>query len=242
MRPPLDAMDSPRTTHEFLTRRGDPPIGYEPPPADSHGAARLVPPGPTAASDPWSTLSRLFRPRHWIAACLLAGFWAILAGVPAAQENDDDEIAPDVTIADEEAALYRGATVPQLPDADVFALDQRRQALDTRALELDDRERQLVVLREDLDQRLDRLTTLEHAMDEYLNRWRKEEEANLAQLVKVYSAMQPAAAATAVQGMEERLATALLERMPEKKAAKIMNLLPVEKAVTIAQRMGQGIP
>jgi len=236
-------MDSPHTTHEFLARRGSPPAGGPPPPAAPHaGAVRSTPPGAAAASRPWPSLSHLFRPRHWIAACLLAGFCAIFAGVPAAQENDDDETAADVTITDEEAALYRGATVPRLPDADVFALEQRRQALDARALELDDRERQLTLLREELDQRLDRLTTLQRAMDDYLNRWRKEEEANLVQLVKVYSAMKPPAAATAVEAMEERLATALLERMPEKKAAKIMDLLPAEKAVNIARRMGQGIP
>jgi len=237
-------MDNPRTTHEFLAHRGDPPAGHEPPPADRRaGAVPPTLPYAGAAPRPRPSLSRLFRPRHWVAACLLAGFWAIFAGVPAAQENDDDqEMAADVTITDEEAALYRGATVPRLPDADVFALDQRRQALDSRALELDDRERQLTLLRQELDQRLDRLTTLERAMDDYLNRWRKEEEANLAQLVKVYAAMKPPAAATAVEAMEERLATALLERMPEKKAAKIMNLLPAEKAVTIARRMGEGIP
>jgi len=237
-------MDSPRTTHEFLARRGDSPAGYEPPAAEPHAAmAGPTPPGATALRGLSPILSRLFRPRLWIAACLLAGIWAILAGAPAAQENDEDEeIATDVAITDEEAALYRGTTVPRLPDVDVFALEQRRQALDSRALELDDRERQLELLREELDQRLDRLTTLERAMDDYLNRWRKEEEANLAQLVKVYSAMKPPAAATAVQAMEERLATALLERMPEKKAAKIMDLLPAEKAVTIARRMGQGIP
>jgi len=237
-------MDNPRTTHEFLARRGDPPAGYEPPPADlREGAIRPTPPCAAATPHPWPTLSRLFRPRHWIAACLLAGFCVIFAGVPAAQENDDDEeIAADVAIPDDEAALYRGANVPRLPDADVFALEQRRQALDTRALELDDRERQLTLLRQELDQRLDRLTTLQRAMDEYLNRWRKEEEANLVQLVKVYSAMKPPAAATAVEAMEVRLATALLERMPEKKAAKIMDLLPAEKAVTIARRMGQGVP
>jgi len=236
-------MDSPHTTHEFLARRENPPAGGPSPPADPHaGAGRPTPPAAVAAPRPRPSLSRLIRPRHWIAACLLAGFWAIFAGVPAAQENDDEEMAADVTVADAEAALYRGATVPRLPDADVFALDQRRQALDARALELDDRERQLTVLREELDQRLDRLTTLQRAMDDYLNRWRKEEEANLAQLVKVYSAMKPPAAATAVDAMEERLATALLERMPEKKAAKIMDLLPAEKAVTIARRMGQGIP
>jgi flagellar motility protein MotE (MotC chaperone) len=237
-------MDSPRTTHEFLARRSAPPAGYEPLPADPHAVtARPTPPGAAAARRQGPTRLRLFRPRHWIAACLLAGFWAVLAGAPAAQENDDDEdIATDVAITGEEAALYRGATVPRLPDADVFALEQRRQALDGRALELDDRERQLDVLRQELDQRLDRLTTLERAMNDYLNRWRKEEEANLAQLVKVYSAMKPPAAATAVEAMEERLATALLERMPEKKAAKIMDLLPAEKAVTIARRMGQGIP
>lgn len=184
--------------------------------------------------------SRVFRPRHWIAACLLAGFCAIFAG--AAQENRDAAPAPDVTVSDEEAALYRGAPLPRLPDEDVFALEQRRQALDARSLELDSRERQLAMLRDELDQRLARLTTLQHAMDDYLNRWRKEEEANLAQLVKVYAKMKAPAASAAVQEMDERLATALLERMPEKKAAKIMDLLPPDKAVAIARRMGQGIP
>ena len=181
------------------------------------------------------------RIRHWLAGALILGLCAMLANSLAAQESDEDEVAPDVVVDQEEVAVIRGEALPRLPDVDVFDLAQRRRALDARALELDDRERQLTLLRDELDQRLDRLATLQRAMNDYLTRWRKLEEADIAQLVKVYSAMKPPPAAMAIDAMNERLATNILSRMNEKKAAKIMDLLPSAKAVTIAALMGQAM-
>ena len=181
------------------------------------------------------------RRRRWLAAVLILGMCALLARSLPAQESGEDEVAPDVAVDQEEIAVVRGEALPQLPDVDVFDLAQRRQALDARALELDDRERQLTALRDELDARLKRLSALQVAMEDYLTRWRKLEDADVAQLVKVYTAMSPAPAAAAIGAMDERLATNILSRMNEKKAAKIMNLLPPTKSVNIARLMGQGL-
>jgi flagellar motility protein MotE (MotC chaperone) len=170
-------------------------------------------------------------PRTWTLV------WLLIIGLAAS--------APAQTVpesVEEEAALARGESLVQLPEEEVFSLEQRRRALDRRAAALDDQERQLLLLQKELDARLTRLTALQGAMEEYLNRWRKQEEENLAQLVKVYEAMRSEAAATTMGKMDERLATAVLARMNEKKAAKVMNLLVPEKAVNIARRMGRGIP
>jgi flagellar motility protein MotE (MotC chaperone) len=179
--------------------------------------------------------------RRWLAAALILGICAVLASALAAQDGDEDEMAPDVVVDQEEVAMIRGEALPRLPDVDVFDLAQRRQALDARALELDDRERQLTALRDELDQRLVRLAALQVAMEDYLTRWRKVEEADVAQLVKVYTAMKPAPAAAAIGSMDERLATNILSRMNEKKAAKIMDLLAPTKSVNIARLMGRGL-
>jgi flagellar motility protein MotE (MotC chaperone) len=180
-------------------------------------------------------------PRRWLAAALLLAVCAVFTGTLAAQEGGEGEVVPDVVVDQEEVAVVRGEALPRLPDVDVFDLAQRRQALDARALELDDRERQLTVLRDELDQRLKRLAALQGAMKQYLTRWRKVEEADVAQLVKVYTAMKPAPAAAAISSMDERLATNILSRMNEKKAAKIMDLLPPTKSVNIARLMGRGL-
>jgi flagellar motility protein MotE (MotC chaperone) len=181
------------------------------------------------------------RLRHRLVVCLIVGVCAALASTLAAQECDDQEVAPDVVVDQQEVAMIRGEALPRLPDVDVFDLSQRRQALDARALELENREVQLALLRDELDERLQRLAATQAAMDEYLTRWHKIEEADITQLVKVYTAMKPPPAAAAIGAMEERLATNILSRMNEKKAAKIMDLLPSAKAVTIARLMGRGL-
>jgi len=148
--------------------------------------------------------------------------------------------AADLTRVDpKEVALARGQHLSHLPTEEVFSLEQRRQRLDAREQAVADRERQLATLRDALDQRLDRLTNLQRQMDDYLNRFKKQEETNLAQLVKVIQSMRADAAAASLSQMDERLATLVLSRMNEKKAAKIMNVLPPSKAVLLASRMGE---
>ena len=138
-----------------------------------------------------------------------------------------------------EVALARGKQLSHLPTEEVFSLKQRRQRLDAREEAVADRERQLATLRDALDQRLNRLATLQRRMEDYLNRFKKQEETNLGQLVKVVQSMRPDAAAASLSQMDERLATLVLARMNEKKAAKIMNVLPPSKAVLLASRMGE---
>jgi len=151
----------------------------------------------------------------------------------AAKVDDAPRVDP------KEVALARGQHLSHLPTEEVFTLEQRRQRLERREQAVADRERQLATLRDALDQRLDRLTTLQRRMDDYLNRFKKQEETNLGQLVKVVQSMRADAAAASLSQMDERLATLVLSRMNEKKAAKIMNVLPPAKAVLLASRMGE---
>ncbi len=177
------------------------------------------------------------------AAAGAAGAAAPAAAKGAAAEAAAAPVAPAAAAAKpkvdpKEVALARGEMPSPLPTEEVFALDQRRRRLEARERALADRERQVQALMGQLDARIQRLATLQRQVADYLDRFKKQEEQNLAQLVKVVQSMRPDAAAAALGRMDARLATLVLARMNEKKAAKIMNVLPPEKAVLLASRMG----
>lgn len=184
--------------------------------------------------------------RRWPGGAVASGLAllamvALTATIAHAEEGPttEAETADLPQVDPEEVALARGEPPSHLPTEELFSLEQRRQRLETREQAVADRERQLATLRDALDQRLDRLATVQRQMDDYLNRFKKQEETNLAQLVKVVQSMRADAAAASLSQMDERLATLVLSRMNEKKAAKIMNVLPAAKAVLLASRMGE---
>lgn len=129
--------------------------------------------------------------------------------------------------------------------ADVAAdLKAREEALSRRASELAVREAALNALKPRLDGQLGELERYKAELEKLLGLVSARDEAELAQLAKVYETMKAKQAAAVFDGLEREILLALARRMRDTKLAAILALMEPARArqVTMALAVETGPP
>jgi flagellar motility protein MotE (MotC chaperone) len=118
-------------------------------------------------------------------------------------------------------------------------LELRRVELERREQALNIRERLVDLAEARLTNRVTRLETLQTNLERLLKNLSDKEEAELEQLARIYQAMKPAAAATVLDNLDDRIVFDLFKRMKNQNTAKILERMNPVKARKISEMMAE---
>jgi flagellar motility protein MotE (MotC chaperone) len=148
----------------------------------------------------------------------------LLAPEPAAGAAESPDVAAAVA-----AAPSCPTTVQGLEDV-AADLMQRRETIAAREGRLDLREAALAEAESQLARRADELDQLRRQLQEQLGKLGGDDDARIAQLVKVYETMKPKQAAEVFDRLDLELLTRVASRMREVKMAAVLAAMDPEKA------------
>ena len=121
-------------------------------------------------------------------------------------------------------------------------LAERREALDIRAQAIDKRAIQLKVTEEEINKKLRQLQEYETRLQKLVNTYSEQEKANIASMVKLYSAMKPQDAARIFNSLDMNITVALLRGMKPSSSSAILSQMDSQKAQTVtAELIGNNI-
>jgi flagellar motility protein MotE (MotC chaperone) len=115
----------------------------------------------------------------------------------------------------------------------------RREELDKREHELELRENLLAAAEKRLDAKLDELKKVQGSVSGLLKKHDAEEEAKLAQLVKMYEVMKPKEAATIFEKLDMPVLLDVIERMREQKSGPIIAKMDPTKAEKLTTALAE---
>lgn len=109
-------------------------------------------------------------------------------------------------------------------------LSQRREELNRRSQELDDRENLLEAVELRIVERTNSLKKIKETIEGLLKQHDEREKAQLASLVKIYSAMKAKEAAKIFDNLDEEVLIAIVKNMKEKQMGAILAKMNLDKA------------
>jgi flagellar motility protein MotE (MotC chaperone) len=142
----------------------------------------------------------------------------------------------------EEGPTMAGAHAPSLTSEEIAVLQKlsmRREELDKREHELELRENLLAAAEKRLDAKLDELKKVQGSVSGLLKKHDAEEEAKLAQLVKMYEVMKPKEAATIFEKLDMPVLLDVIERMREQKSGPIIAKMDPTKAEKLTTALAE---
>jgi len=156
------------------------------------------------------------------------------AAKPAEQAAKPTEQAPALSMA--------GARAPSLTEEEIAVLQKlaaRREELDKREREVDLRENLLAAAEKRLDGKLAELKKVQGTVSGLLKKHDAEEEAKLAQLVKMYEIMKPKEAAVIFEKLDKGVLLDVVERMREQKSGPIIAKMDPVKAEQLTTALAE---
>lgn len=166
---------------------------------------------------------------HYVlATALLLTLSFSLPQATLAEEKEEKNNQDTIYTSVEERRLH---TLMQKERED---LQKNKKLLDLREKELKTLEAAVDKKLGELDSKLEELKTMQGKIEELLAKKRVEEVKKVQNLGKIYEKMAPAKAASALAGMDQKLATELLAAMKPKAAAKVLNMLDRKKAAQLS--------
>lgn len=133
------------------------------------------------------------------------------------------------------------------PEAKVRLLQELDRQIDERRKEIAREEESLAALKraleaakQDLLKEKEKLEALRGQVEEDLGKRGKAEEERLAQVAKIYAAMKPKEASSALEKMNEELAVGILGRLPNRTVGKIFDVMGKDTVRRLTARMEQG--
>lgn len=170
-----------------------------------------------------------------------AVFLAVLllyASQSFSQENEgaglDQVETPEEVVLEMEGRYYTPSEVKILQD-----LEMQRIVLDRKEKALDLRERLIDLSEKRLAEKSDQMEELKIDLKRLLGNLSDKEEEELMSLVTIYEAMKPAAAATVIDRLDNKIVFDIFKRMNRKKTAKIMEKLSAGKARIISEMLAE---
>jgi flagellar motility protein MotE (MotC chaperone) len=118
-------------------------------------------------------------------------------------------------------------------------LEQRRVELERREQALLVRERLVDLAEGRLKDRVTTLQKIQTGLETLLKNLSDKEEAELADLAKIYEQMKPAAAAIVLEKLDDRIVYDVFRRMKNKTTAKILEKMSPVKAKVISEMMAE---
>jgi flagellar motility protein MotE (MotC chaperone) len=161
-----------------------------------------------------------------------------LAEPAAGGDGVEDHAAPAAAPASGGA----GAAEPGLLAAAAAELQAQREALQRRTEAIELREIALRTTVERLEQLLAQLDAAKAALAQQLEQKSKDEEARIAQLVKVYETMKAKRAAQVFDGMPLAELMPIIRRMRDAKVAAILQEMTPARARELTQALARPIP
>ena len=119
-------------------------------------------------------------------------------------------------------------------------VEQRRSEIAREEERLNATKAALEAVKGELRKELDKLEALKRDIEEQIARRDKVVSERLDSIAKVYGAMKPKEAATALEGMDNDMAVAILERLPGKSVAKLFDAMPKERVRELTRRLEEG--
>ncbi len=116
-------------------------------------------------------------------------------------------------------------------------LAERREALDMRAQAIDKRAIQLKVTEEEINKKLRQLQDYEARLQKLVNTYSEQEKANIAAMVKLYSAMKPQDAARIFNSLDMNITVALLKGMKPSSSSAILSQMDSQKAQAVTAEL-----
>ena len=156
------------------------------------------------------------------------------AAKPAEPAAKPTEQAPVLSMA--------GSRAPSLTEEEIAVLQKlaaRREELDKRERELELRENLLAAAEKRLDGKLSELKKVQGAVSGLLKKHDAEEEAKLAQLVKMYEIMKPKEAAAIFEKLDKDVLLDVVERMREQKSGPIIAKMDPVKAEQLTTALAE---
>ena len=153
------------------------------------------------------------------------------AGPPGAADG-----TPDLSEGAPKALRERQALLPSVDEAtpsELRVLEElaaRRRALDEQARELDLRRLLIETAETQLQDRLQELEQLQSEIETLVEQHDAEEEAKLAQLVKIYETMKPKAAAEIFDRLEMEVLIEVVSRMREANSSDVLGRMDPARA------------
>lgn len=118
-------------------------------------------------------------------------------------------------------------------------LEKRRIELDRREKAIELRERLVDLAEKRLSERATRMEELKAELGKLLNNLSDKEEEELAALAKIYESMKPAAAASVMDRMDNKIVFDVFKRMKDKSTAKIMEKMSTVKARIVSEMLAE---
>lgn len=152
---------------------------------------------------------------------------------------EGEKEAPTAEEAPEEKPTLPANTSPLNPETLrlIEMIEKKNRNLKKREEDLLLRERNLKLLGEKVRADLDKIEEALRRSEEQVGIKRDLIEKNVKSLVKVYSAMKPAEAATLLEKMDEGIAIQILSRMKSKTAGKVMAKMNTKVARTLTEKI-----
>ncbi len=119
-------------------------------------------------------------------------------------------------------------------------IEQRRLEVAREAQSLDALRRALEAATRDLEAQQARLEVLKRELEADIARREKVVDERLDQIAKVYAAMKPREASTAIAGLDDPTALAILERLPGRTVGKIFNLMDKDRVRELTRLLEKG--
>ena len=159
----------------------------------------------------------------------------LMASPVSAQPQPDDLVpTPENVVIDQKRRNYSEMEIKLLQELEV-----RRVDLERREQALAVRERLVDLAESRLSARVGKLEELKTKLETLLKNLSDKEEDELEQLTKIYENMRPAAAATVVNRLDNRIVFDVFRRMRDKNTAKIMEKMNPEKARQISELLAE---
>jgi flagellar motility protein MotE (MotC chaperone) len=118
-------------------------------------------------------------------------------------------------------------------------LSERREQLDKREQDLATREAVLKAGESRIDTKVAQLQDLEKNIKGLLSQYDKQKQAEIEQLVRIYSAMKPLEAAKIFNSLDMSILKDVIQSMKEAKAAPIIAVMDTKKAQLLTEELSQ---
>ncbi|MBW1720700.1 MAG: hypothetical protein JRH13_09315 [Deltaproteobacteria bacterium] len=149
---------------------------------------------------------------------------------------------PSLAVAGDRGVSDKTPAAPEAsPEPSSETLERKAQELRAKELELQKREQELLPLKAEIEEKLAQLNELQLRLTAYAkqlaDREKALEDAKMAHLVALYSAMEPARAAAIMDKLKIQTVVLILRHMKGKSAGKILAMMNPERGALISEKL-----
>ena len=172
--------------------------------------------------------------KHLLIICLFATGFSVSFSANAQQQNVETVETPEFIEVEREERHYSSAEIKILQE-----LEKKHVELERREKAIELRERLVDLAEQRLAEKADKLDMLKTEIEGLLTNLSDKEEEELTALTKIYEAMKPAAAASVMNRMDNKIVFDVFKRMGRKSTAKIMEKMATGKARVISEMLAE---